>query len=397
MFSKLVNNSESDDGDTDDITLQSKKNPNKLKYITLSLLTILIYYFFSISLTFYNRHLFVTYKYPLSITIIHLILKFVLSALIRHLLNLIEYIRKGPNYKKRVLLNWNLFSTRIIPNSLASAADIGLSNWSLQYITITLYTMSKSTVILFIFFFSIIFKLEKWRRSIIGVILCIAFGLFLFTYHSTEFHLFGFSLVLIASFMAGLRWTLAQAITQKHEIGLANPIDMIYHVQPFMILCLLPLALYVEGVPIVTTDKFFRSDDYSEISKNVLWIILGALLGFLLEASELLVVTFTSSLTLSISGIFKEICIVYLAVTLNHNKLNPMNTTGLVICLIGISIHCVIKARNETRPMKTDKVKTIRRKKSPNRKGNYTKLENTSDNEDNFMMDSRDGESIQLR
>jgi hypothetical protein len=59
-------------------------------------------------------------------------------------------------------LDWTTYLKRIIPTGIASAADIGFSNWSLQYITITLYTMSKSTVILFIFLFSILFKLEKW-------------------------------------------------------------------------------------------------------------------------------------------------------------------------------------------------------------------------------------------
>jgi hypothetical protein len=127
----------------------------KLKTWLLSLATILIYYILSISLTFYNRMLFVTYKYPLSITVIHLIIKFFISMLLRHFF----YCCTS---QSRVLLKWDLYYKRIIPTSIASVIDIGLSNWSLQYITVTLYTMSKSTVILFILIFSLVFKLEKW-------------------------------------------------------------------------------------------------------------------------------------------------------------------------------------------------------------------------------------------
>ena len=47
----------------------------------------------------------------------------------------------------------------------------------------------------------------------------IASGLFLFTYHYTEFHALGFSLIMVASFLSGLRWTITQLITQKHELG----------------------------------------------------------------------------------------------------------------------------------------------------------------------------------
>jgi solute carrier family 35 protein C2 len=85
----------------------------------------------------------------------------------------------------------------------------------------------------------------------------------------------------------------------------------------------------------------------------------SALLAFCLEFSEFLLVSNTSSLTLSVSGIFKvdiwfyfiefkikffkEIVMLYLAVEYNENKLNPINIAGLVICLIGIVFHCVLK------------------------------------------------------
>jgi hypothetical protein len=138
------------------ITSENKRR-EQVKSAALSAVTILIYYFFSICLTFYNRHLFVTYRYPLSITLIHLIFKFTSATLVRVALN---HTRNRQN--KRITLDWYAYLTRILPTAVASAADIGLSNWSLEYITITLYTMSKSTVILFIFLFSIVFKLEPW-------------------------------------------------------------------------------------------------------------------------------------------------------------------------------------------------------------------------------------------
>jgi solute carrier family 35 protein C2 len=112
---------------------------------------------------------------------------------------------------------------------------------------------------------------------------------------------------MIASMCSGLRWTLAQTMCQKKELGLSNPIDMIYHIQPGMILSLLPLALYVESMSVVSTEKFFRNDDLLEVLANLQWILLGACIAFFLESSEFLVVTFTSSLTLSVSGIFKVI------------------------------------------------------------------------------------------
>lgn len=153
------------------MSLINTYNNIELRSILISLSTILIYYFFSISLTFYNRYLFVNYKYPLSITVIHLVVKYLIAALIRSIWNIVA-AKKQENYKKRITLEWSTYLRKIIPMAIASALDIGLSNWSLQYITVTLYTMSKSTVILFILFFSLLFKLEKWVSDLNTITVC---------------------------------------------------------------------------------------------------------------------------------------------------------------------------------------------------------------------------------
>lgn len=57
-----------------------------------------------------------------------------------------------------------------------------------------------------------------------------------------------FPLNLIYLRNSGLRWTLSQMVMQKSEMGLANPIDMMYHIQPWMIVTLLPFAMAFEGI-----------------------------------------------------------------------------------------------------------------------------------------------------
>jgi solute carrier family 35, member C2 len=57
------------------------------------------------------------------------------------------------------------------------------------------------------------------RCSLIIVVLFIAVGLFMFTFESTQFNAVGFMLVLLASFISGMRWTLAQIVLQRSENG----------------------------------------------------------------------------------------------------------------------------------------------------------------------------------
>lgn len=40
---------------------------------------------------------------------------------------------------------------------------------------------------------------------------------------------------------------MAQLLMQHTELGHQNPLDMVYHVQPWMILSVLPFAAFFEG------------------------------------------------------------------------------------------------------------------------------------------------------
>ncbi|KAF8763902.1 Solute carrier family 35 member C2 like protein [Argiope bruennichi] len=262
-----------------------------------------LYYCFSIGITFYQKWFIKDFHFPLTVVICHLVVKFVLSGILR----CVYHVVTG---RQRVVLDWPTYFKQLAPTGIASALDIGLSNWSFEFITISLYTMTKSTCIIFILGFSLLFGLEKKRYSLIIVVGLIAAGLFMFTYQSTQFNLDGFLLVLSASFLAGLRWTLAQMVVQRKEMGLGNPVDMIYHVQPWMVVGLLPLAIVFEGIPIATTEKVFR---YKEVSVECL--------------KKCVVPLYLASLN-----------------TTGGDHMTTVNFIGLIVCLIGITLHVILKA-----------------------------------------------------
>jgi solute carrier family 35 protein C2 len=109
-----------------------------------------------------------------------------------------------------------------------------------------------------------------------------------------------------ASFLSGLRWSMCQLIVQKTTLGLQNPIDMVYHVQPWMIIAVLPFALFFEGSLITNLQLSLQShQEKLQFLEVVNSVLIGALMAFFMEIAEYLVVTFTSSLTLSVAGIFK--------------------------------------------------------------------------------------------
>ncbi|XP_065827321.1 solute carrier family 35 member C2-like [Oscarella lobularis] len=299
---------------------------------------ILIYYVFSITLTFYNRWMSKTYGIPLFMTIVHLVLKFVLAWSIR-------WCCKCSRETQPVLLPWFTYAVSVVPTAIMSALDIGISNWGLEFITTALYSMTKSSAIIFILIFAVAFRLEKPRLLQIAVILCISIGLVMFTFRSTQFDGTGFVLVLIASVIGGIRWNLAQILTQSNKLKLTNPIDVIYHLQPVMILTLLPIAVALEGTHVSLSYHFLGATPMTGAALPSLLLLLGALLAFGLAFSEYLLLSHTSSIALSVSGIFKEIIIMLTDIKAEGVSYSALNIGGGVICLLGIAFHVVLKSQ----------------------------------------------------
>ncbi|CAG2107768.1 unnamed protein product, partial [Medioppia subpectinata] len=176
---------------------------------------IVIYYIFSIGITFYQKWFIKKFHYPLSVVTCHMIVKLVIAYTLR-------LIYKSITGMSRISLSWDENVRKLSATGIASALDIGFSNWSFEFITISLYTMTKSSCIVFILLFAILFDLEKKRFSLIIVVSLISSGLFMFTYQSTQFQIQGFLLVLSASLLGGLRWTLSQLVMQRKEVGMKS-------------------------------------------------------------------------------------------------------------------------------------------------------------------------------
>ena len=93
-------------------------------------------------------------RFPLSIVLAHLTIKFLLAAAVR---NYLEFTYGG----QRTTLSWRLFWSKLAAPGVFSAVDIGLSQWSFEFITVTLYTMTKSTSVIFIYICALFLRIEK--------------------------------------------------------------------------------------------------------------------------------------------------------------------------------------------------------------------------------------------
>ncbi|KHJ76362.1 hypothetical protein OESDEN_24018 [Oesophagostomum dentatum] len=144
--------------------------------------------------------------------------------------------------------------------------------------------MAKSSSILFIVAFSLLLRLERWRPALGLETSLIATGLFLFTWHSSQLDLTGLLLVELAASCTGVRWTVSQLVMQREEQALSHPLDMVAHVQPWMMIPIIPLIILFEGDELSYNTILFYKHHYAPV-QVILLIICGGLLAFCMEMS----------------------------------------------------------------------------------------------------------------
>ncbi|KAM3720514.1 Solute carrier family 35 member [Dirofilaria immitis] len=293
-----------------------------------------IYYPLSIGLTFFQKWFIKGYEFPLFVVTCHYILKYFFAVIIRFIMEYRADRRTRVSFKDQ--LQW------LVPIGICASLDIGLSNWGLKYVTVSFFTMAKSSSILFMVTFALILHLERWRPVLVISAGLIAFGLFLFTWRSALFELRGLLLIELAAACTGLRWTVSQIVMQGEKKLLKHPLDMVAYVQPWMVLAILPLFFVYEGSQFSFDKVTHYLNDHAPYYV-LFFISFGGLLAFAMEMAEYLLLVYTSGITLNIFGIIKEVVTLSLAHFINGDYFSLVNTVGLLLCFGGMLLHAFSK------------------------------------------------------
>ncbi|CAK9091814.1 Solute carrier family 35 member C2 (Ovarian cancer-overexpressed gene 1 protein), partial [Durusdinium trenchii] len=307
-----------------------------------------LWFAFSVSLVVYNKWLLHSWQggfdFPLIISMAHMFLKYLLSWLVvRCSTKMTDAI---PTIPRRV---WWLSA---VPVGTATALDVAASNASYLYITVTFYTVVKSSSLIFVLFFSILYKLQPCSLSLTLSVFVIGAGVFMASFGDTEFSAIGFGLVLGASAVGGFRWALTQVLMKQIRCSL-DAILTIYLISPASALTLVPMALWLEGARFFSS-KFLKAD---LVVLSMLNIFGSGLFAFAMILVELELLRKTSSMTLGVISYVKQILQIGLSVLIFHDKLTALNVIGFLLTLLGMSFYSYIK----NRPSETHRTYTVER------------------------------------
>ncbi|XBW35479.1 hypothetical protein QEN19_001052 [Hanseniaspora menglaensis] len=326
---------------------------------------VVCWYFSSITISLYNKHIISTLKipYPLLMTSFHQIILYLITLV---------YISFQAETNESHRIPWKFK----VPVAVCTALDVGLSNLSLKYVTLTVYLVIKTSSIAFVLFFSIIMKLEKFDWRLLGIVLVMMCGVIGMTLCNDSAgasspergvgdFMIGVFMVLGSAFLGGLRWVVTQlilktsktpavvleeeAIVSHAESGdgfipvesrvsmhkmkqkkkmakKKNPIKTIKQLAPISSLTLVITSVLVERPDFgffYQKLTFGHTQNLFYISKAFLILLFPGLLVFVLTLSEYSILQKTnSSLTLSVLGILKEVVTILLSMLILRERLS---------------------------------------------------------------------------
>ncbi|KAK3336615.1 triose-phosphate transporter family-domain-containing protein [Cercophora scortea] len=313
-----------------------------------------LWYLFSLSISLYNKWMFdpdkLNFRFPLFTTATHMLVQFTLASLVLLVVPSLrpQHARKSDLGQSRhepepekPLMTKMFYLTRIGPCGLATGLDIGLGNTSLQFITLTFYTMCKSSSLAFVLIFAFLFRLETPTWKLVAIIATMTFGVVMMVAGEVEFKLGGFLLVISAAFFSGFRWGLTQILLLRNP-ATSNPFSSIFFLAPVMFLTLIIIAIPVEGVSALVAGLRAIAEERGALVAPLIILFPGTI-AFLMTASEFALLQRTSVVTLSIAGIFKEAVTISAAALVFGDTMTPINIVGLFVTLAAIGAYNYIK------------------------------------------------------
>lgn len=315
------------------MTLPSSQTypPSRARKLCRTGLTLAAWYCISSAIILTTKWLFVNhFSYPLTVTTFSNTITTVWALL----------ASRRPRWKPEPLTR-KQFLEYVLPIGITTALEIGFSNIALKLLTVSFGTILKGGSPIFTMFWGLLFRVETFSMNLFLSLATIAVGIALASLgEGQSFSLTGFILQLLATALGGLRWAMTHVLLKGSSTNAMPPLTATLYTSPTTALCVLPFAVGLEAIPV--WDRI-NELDFVELRTILLTMLFVGSLVFVLLISEYWLVNATSSLALSVAGVFKELLTIGGGIYLFSEHITPLNTVGFIICQLGIFIYMYIR------------------------------------------------------
>ena len=275
----------------------------------------------SISVIMFNKYLLTVagFRFPVLLTTWHQVFATVGTQVLGRTTNLLDS-RHDLHMSPRMLLR------QVLPLGMLFSASLIFTNKAFIYLSVSYIQMLKASMPVVVLLVSVIFGLQPLTTSSFVKVLIIAMGVALASYGEASFNLMGFLLQSAGILSESLRLVTMQMLLSKSGSNM-DPLVSLYYFAPICALFNAIVCFCVE----------FQTISMAQIYQVGLPLLLAnGLVSFALNVSVVFVVNRTSSLTLCLAGIIKDILIVNASMVIFGSQVTLTQTIGYSVAVVGM-------------------------------------------------------------
>jgi drug/metabolite transporter (DMT)-like permease len=272
------------------------------------------------------------YKFPLTITVVHMLFSWGLCHL---------YIFYLSTSARKVTLSFRQQLSKVVPLAACFALSVAMGNLSLKYIYPSFNQMLGAMTPLITVLISIPMGkcYNAWTWLSMPVI---CGGLALCSLKEVNFNFLGAFFAVGATVLRAVK-SIIQGKLLVDPSEKMDSVTLLYYMAPYAAGLIGIAALCSEGLTPFTllNPRLSWSDDSSEepssgTAKVTMLLFLGGLNACLLNITNFLVTAYTNAVTLQVLGNVKSCLGIAVSVAIFGNPLRPLQGLGMVICLVGV-------------------------------------------------------------
>uniref|UniRef100_A0A383VIL4 Sugar phosphate transporter domain-containing protein n=1 Tax=Tetradesmus obliquus TaxID=3088 RepID=A0A383VIL4_TETOB len=253
------------------------------------------------------------FPFPLALTASHMLFSSAVAWLLVHA-GLVE----APGMPKE------LWTRSVVPVGALFAVTLWMGNAAYMYLSVSFIQMMKAVMPMLVYSVGCLLGTEVFVSHTCGILVVVVTGVLVASYGELMFVFVGVVFQVASLLSEATRLTMVQLLLQSKGIKL-NPITSLYYIAPVCLMCLL--------LPLGALEANRIREHKWSLHPGI--VVLSAVAAFALNCSVFLLIGKTSALVMNLAGVFKDVMLIYLSMSIYGSTVTELQVLGYSVALCG--------------------------------------------------------------
>jgi len=269
----------------------------------------------------FNKYILDTakFQFPIFLTTWHLVFATIMTQILARFTTILDS-------RKKVPMNGRVYLRAIVPIGLFFSLSLICGNQAYLHLSVAFIQMLKATMPVAVLITTWSLGVAPVNLKTLGNVSFIVLGVIIASFGEIQFVMVGFLWQCGGIVFEAVRLTMVQRLLSGSDFKM-DPLVSLYYYAPACAAINGVVLLFTE-LPVLTMDDIYRVGGLTLFS--------NALVAFLLNVSVVFLIGKTSSLVLTLSGVLKDILLVFASMFLFKDPVSMLQAFGYSIALGGL-------------------------------------------------------------